>query len=77
MRAGGRRTAVEVELTVKAAERLRRIIGDLTLEYDRVVYVTGDGKVSAAVRSAVNAVGEADRVELIDLAAFALPHAAP
>ncbi len=73
----GRRTAVEVELTVKAAERLRRIIGDLTLEYDRVVYVTGDGKVAAAVRSAVNVLGEADRVELVDLAAFALPHTAP
>ena len=37
----GRRTAVEVELTVKSADRLRRIIGDLTLEYDRVLYVTG------------------------------------
>jgi hypothetical protein len=72
-----RRTAVEVELTVKAAERLRRIISDLTLEYDRVVYVTGNGKVTAAVHSAVNALGEADRVELVDLAAFALPHAAP
>jgi len=51
----GRRTAVEVELTVKAAERLRRIIGDLTLEYDRVVYVTGDARVAAAVRGAVHA----------------------
>jgi hypothetical protein len=73
----GRRTAVEVELTVKAAERLRRIISDLTLEYDQVVYVTGDGRVAAAVRSAVHALGEADRVELIDLAIFALPPAAP
>jgi hypothetical protein len=73
----GRRTAVEVELTVKAAERLRRIIGDLTLEYDHVVYVTGDGRVTAAVRAAVHALGEADRVELVDLAAFALPQAAP
>jgi hypothetical protein len=73
----GRRTAVEVELTVKAAERLRRIISDLTLEYDQVVYVTGDGKVAAAVRSAVNVLGEADRVELVDLAAFALPPTAP
>ena len=73
----GRRTAVEVELTVKAAERLRRIIGDLTLEYDRVVYVTGDARVTAAVRKAVHALGEADRVELIDLAAFALPAERP
>lgn len=56
----GRRTAVEVELTVKAAERLRRIICDLTPEYDSVVYVTGDGKVAAAARSAVNAVSETD-----------------
>jgi len=72
----GRRTAVEVELTVKAAERLRRIIGDLTLEYDRVVYVTGDNKVTAAVRRAVQALGEADRVELVDLAVFALPKGA-
>lgn len=69
----GRRTAVEVELTVKAAERLRRIIGDLTLEYDRVLYVTGDGRVAAVVRGAVRALGEGDRVELVDLAGFALP----
>jgi hypothetical protein len=69
----GRRTAVEVELTVKAAERLRRIIGDLTLEYDHVLYVTGDGRVAAAVRGSVHALGEAGRVELIDLATFALP----
>ncbi|MGH9011337.1 MAG: hypothetical protein ACRDYF_16050, partial [Acidimicrobiia bacterium] len=58
--------------TVKAAERLRRIIGDLTLEYDHVVYVTGDGRVAAAVRAAVHALGEGDRVELLDLAIFAL-----
>jgi hypothetical protein len=69
----GRRTAVEVELTVKAAERLRRIIGDLTLKYDHVIYVTGDGRVAAGVRAAVHALGEADRVELLDLATFALP----
>jgi hypothetical protein len=69
----GRRTAVEVELTVKAADRLRRIIGDLTLEYDRVLYITGDGKVRAAVRTAVHALGEAERVEVADLAAFTLP----
>ena len=73
----GRRAAVEVELTVKAAERLRRIIGDLTLEYDRVVYVTRDTRVTAAVRKAVHALGEADRVELLDLAAFALPAERP
>jgi hypothetical protein len=73
----GRRTAVEVELTVKSAERLRRIIGDLTLDYEHVVYVTGDRRVAAAVRAAVHAVGEADRVELIDLATFALPQEAP
>jgi hypothetical protein len=73
----GRRTAVEVELTVKAADRLRRVIGDLTLEYDRVVYVTGDARVTAAVRSAVHALGEADRVDLVDLAAFALPTERP
>jgi hypothetical protein len=69
----GRRTAVEVELTVKAGERLRRIIGDLTLEYDRVLYVTGDTKVAGAVRGAVKALGEDDRVELVDLAGFTLP----
>ena len=72
----GRRTAVEVELTVKAADRLRRIIGDLTLEYDRVLYVTGDGRVAAAVRGAVHALGEADRVDLVDLATFVLPREA-
>jgi hypothetical protein len=68
-----RRTAVEVELTVKAAERIRRIIGDLTLEYDHVLYVTGDGRVAAAVRAAAHALGESDRVDLLDLATFALP----
>src|SRR5438270_3715965 len=73
----GRRTAVEVELTVKSAERLRRIIGDLTLDYDHVVYVTGDGRLGGAVRSAVHVLGEADRVALVDLAAFALPREAP
>ncbi|MGH8976033.1 MAG: hypothetical protein ACRD0C_22835 [Acidimicrobiia bacterium] len=73
----GRRTAVEVELTVKGSERLRRIIDDLTLEYERVVYVTGDSRVAAAVRGAVHALGEADRVELVDLAAFALPREVP
>ena len=73
----GRRAAVEVELTVKAAERLRRIIGDLTLEYDRVVYVTGDARVAAAVRKAVHALGEADRVELVELAAYTLPTEGP
>lgn len=72
----GRRTAVEVELTVKAADRLRRIIGDLTLEYDRVLYVTGDGRVAAAVRGALHALGEADRVEIADVAAFVLPREA-
>ena len=64
-------------MTVKAAERLRRIIGDLTLEYDRVVYVTADSRVTAAVRSAVVALGESDRVKLADLAAFALPKESP
>jgi hypothetical protein len=72
----GRRTAVEVELTVKAAGRLRRIIGDLTLEYDGVVYVTGDARVAAAVRAAVKALGEDDRVGVVDLAGFALPREA-
>jgi hypothetical protein len=72
----GRRTAVEVELTVKAADRLRRIIADLTLEYDRVLYVTGDGRVASAVRGAVQALGESDRVDLVDLATFALPREA-
>ncbi len=69
----GRRTAVEVELTVKAAERLRRIVGGLTLEYDRVLYVTGDARVATAVRGAVKALREDGRVELVDLTGFALP----
>ena len=73
----GRRTAVEVELTVKAAERLRRIIGDLTLAYDHVLYVTGDGRVAAAVRGAIHALGEGDRVKLVDLTGFSLPREVP
>jgi hypothetical protein len=60
-------TAVEVELTVKGADRLRGIIRDLAFDYESVLYVVGDAKVGAAVDAAVRAEGETDKVRVISL----------
>ena len=69
---GGTVTAVEVELTVKAARRLRSIVDDLTIEYPAVLYVVRGRPVRRAVEQAVDALGERRRVTVIDLAHFQL-----
>ena len=69
----GTETAVEVELTVKSAERLRSIVRDLTLDYAAVLYVVGDRKVGTAVDAAVRSVGEEGRVTLVGLDRLRLP----
>jgi len=65
-------TAVEVELTVKAARRLRSIVDDLTIEYPAVLYVVRGPSVRRAVEQAVDAVGERQHVTVLDLAHFQL-----
>jgi hypothetical protein len=65
-------TAVEVELTVKAARRLRRIVDDLTIEYAAVLYVVRGMPVRRAVERAVDALGERGRVAVVNLAHFRL-----
>ncbi|HSO95495.1 MAG TPA: hypothetical protein VLV81_05585 [Acidimicrobiia bacterium] len=70
--ADGTVTAVEVELTVKAARRLRSIVDDLTLEYGAVLYVVRGVGVRHAVEQAVDALDEWARVRIVDLAWFAL-----
>ncbi len=61
-------TAVEVELTLKSADRLRDILRDLTLDYEAVLYVAGNTAISRAVENAARSVGDADRVRIVDLA---------
>ncbi|HMC70216.1 MAG TPA: hypothetical protein VKJ07_13760, partial [Mycobacteriales bacterium] len=63
----GADTAVEVELTVKGADRLRGIVRDLAFDYESVLYVVGDTKVGAAVDAAVRAEGETDKVRIVAL----------
>ncbi len=60
-------TAVEVELTLKAADRLRDIVRDLTIDHEAVLYVVGDATIGRAVAAAAQAVGETDRVHLVEL----------
>jgi len=60
-------TAVEVELTVKGADRLRGIVRDLALDYPAVLYVVGDIKVGAAVEAAVRDERETERVRIVAL----------
>lgn len=66
----GVQTALEVELTVKAGERVRDIVRDLTLDHEAVLYVVGDPRVGAVVESAVLAVGEERRVSIVGLDRF-------
>lgn len=68
-------TAVEVELTLKAADRLRDIVRDLTLDHVAVLYVVGDATIGRAVTAAADAVGESRRVHVVDLARLALGRA--
>ena len=65
-------TAVEVELTRKGAARLVAIVDELTLEFERVLYVVAGEGVRAAVAAAVERLGVEDRVVIADVAAFAL-----
>jgi hypothetical protein len=65
-------TAVEVELTVKAARRLRDIVDDLTVDYAAVLYVVRGPAVRRAVERAVDTLDERRRVAVVDLAHFAL-----
>jgi hypothetical protein len=65
-------TAVEVELTVKAARRLRDIVDDLTIEYAAVLYVVRGTPVRRAVERAVDTLGEQQRVAVVDLTQFQL-----
>jgi hypothetical protein len=68
----GTATAVEVELTLKAARRLRSIVDDLTIEYAAVLYVVRGPPVRRAVEQAIDALGERQRVTVIDLTHFEL-----
>lgn len=61
-------TAVEVELTLKAADRLRDIVRDLTLDHESVLYVVDDTTtIGRAVAAAADAIGETDRVHVVEL----------
>lgn len=68
----GALVAVEVELSVKRSARLRRIVRDLTLDYDAVLYVVGDHRVAAAVTRAARASVDGDRVTVVGAERFAL-----
>jgi len=61
-------TAVEVELTPKAPHRLRRILDELTVDHDAVLYVVRGARVRAGVERARDTIGERDRVAVVDLA---------
>lgn len=65
-------TAVEVELTVKTALRLRGIVDDLTIDYPAVLYVVRGPSVRRAVEHAVDTLAEHQRVTVVDLGCFAL-----
>ena len=60
-------TAVEVELTLKSADRLRDIVRDLTLDHEAVLYVVRDPTIGRAVATAADAIGETDRVHVVEL----------
>jgi len=68
-------TAVEVELTLKSADRLRDIVRDLTLDHEAVLYVVGDGTIGRAVTTAADAIGATDRVHVVELNRLVLGHA--
>lgn len=68
-------TAVEVELTLKTAERLRDILRDLTIDHEAVLYVVGDAAIGRAVDTAARSVGEGERVRVVELARVAIDRA--
>ena len=63
----GPRTAVEVELTLKAADRLRDILRDLTLDHEAVLYVVADATIARAVDTAVRSNGTGEQVRIVGL----------
>jgi len=67
----GTETAVEVELTRKGPARLRAIVDELTVEHDAVLYVVDGVGVRAGIERAVDALGEHDRVTIVELSGFA------
>lgn len=67
-------TAVEVELTLKAADRLRDIVRDLTLDHEAVLYVVGTATIGRAVATAAGACASGDQVHIVDLARMAVDH---
>lgn len=68
-------TAVEVELTLKAADRLRDIVRDLTLDHEAVLYAVGDATIGRAVAAVADAIGEPDRVRVVELQRLLLDRA--
>ena len=68
-------TAVEVELTLKAADRLRDIVRDLTLDHEAVLYVVGDATIGRAVDAAARSTGDRERVHIVDLSRLVLDDA--
>lgn len=68
-------TAVEVELTQKSADRLRDIVRDLTLDHEAVLYVVGDSTIGRAVATAADAIGETERVHVVELKRLVLGRA--
>ncbi len=66
---------MEVELTRKPGPRLRRIVDELTTEYEAVLYVVDSTRVRFGVERAIAALGEQRRVTVVDLTRFALPGA--
>jgi len=71
----GQVTAVEVELTLKSADRLRDIVRDLTLDHEAVLYVVGDSTIGRAVTTAAESMGETDRVHVVELQRLVLDRA--
>lgn len=68
-------TAVEVELTLKAGDRLRDIVRELTLDHEAVLYAVGDATIGRAVTAAADVVGERDRVHVVELQRLILDRA--
>jgi hypothetical protein len=65
-------TAVEVELTPKGDTRMRRIVDDLAVDHDAVVYVVRGERLRATVERALDRFAWAWRA-VVDVDRFALP----
>lgn len=60
-------TAVEVELTLKSADRVRDIVRELTLDYEAVLYVVANATIGRAIDAAGQATGSSDQVNVVAL----------